>query len=194
MRGSIAHSGKQFPVIGKPLSPGGRKSGRANGLAGLQESSFLELCFTPAQSDERLDNMLDGLLSSIVNTCLTAAFSVAGVSGGLASGVGIPADLGQSPVAIVDTLIDSPLAGAEVFTAAGLPGIETFAVLATGDYENPTIVAADAYVPLTDNLYLIPGGQVPLMLANSTLNTIGATVGSVLSGLPVNILGGGSLL
>jgi len=78
--------------------------------------------------------MLDGLLGSIVNTCLTAAFSVAGVSGGVASGVGIPADLGQSPVAIVDTLIDSPLAGAEVFTAAGLPGVETFAVLATGDY------------------------------------------------------------
>jgi hypothetical protein len=138
--------------------------------------------------------MLDGLFGSIVNTVLTGAFSLAGVSGGLATGVGIPADLGQGPIAIVDTLIDSPLAGAEVFTAAGLPGIETFAVLATGDYEEPTVVAADAYVPLTDNLYSIPGGQVPLMLATSTLNTIGATVGSVLSGLPLNILGGVPLL
>lgn len=136
--------------------------------------------------------MLDGLLGSIVNASLTGAFSLAGISGGLATGVGIPTDLAQGPIAIVDTLIDSPLAGAEVFSAAGLPGVETFAVLATGDYEEPTVVVADAYVPLTDSLYLVPGGQVPLQLATSTLNTIGAIVGSVLSGLP--ILGGGPLL
>jgi hypothetical protein len=138
--------------------------------------------------------MLEGLLGSFVNTVVAGVFSLTGASGGLATGVGIPADLGQDPIAYVETLIDAPLAGADVYAAAGLPGIETGALLATGDYEEPTIVGAGAYIPLTDSLYSVPGGQVPLMLATSTLNTIGATLGSVLYGLPINILGGAPLL
>lgn len=138
--------------------------------------------------------MLEGLLGSLANTVVAGVFSVVGASGGLATGVGLPADVGRDPIAFVDTLIDSPLAGAEVFAAAGLPGVETFALVATGDYEEPTVIGADAYIPLADGLYSVPGGQVPLMLATSALNTIGATIGSVLSGLPLNILGGVPLL